>query len=383
MHRDVLPHVIFSPGQLAISLAKKLGEHDVEVVFFCPGPLDLDLKQVNADLSYFEKELAARGDTYMQLLKKHPFTFITLARQVQSELIARAYQMANDDELDIVHVYANEEDTALPFRRFCKKPVVFTHHDPYNFLVKYRSVFPKYADLSWISTSYAQRTTMPTGTSWLANVYHGLNPAEWEPRYAEGNYIAYLGRIVEPKGVHLAIEAVKKYNAACPAKTLKLKIAGKHYGGDGKDSYWTKKIAPLLDDEIEYIGFLGTRQAKQEFLGNAAALIVPSVFDEPFGMVIIEALACGTPVIGLESGAIPELVRHGKTGFVVKKYKDESRTAGGLADAVKKISSIDRKLCRQNLENNFTLEKMCLGHIAAYQKALGSSSYRSGAGNDA
>src|SRR5688572_18329802 len=128
MHRDILPHVIFSPGKLALDLAEGLEALGAEVTLFSPGPANTRLRNVTADLSLFEKELAGRGYGYIELLKKHPQTFISLARQVQSEVIAQAFKMANDGDLDIVHIYTNEEDIALPFVQFCKKPVVLTHH---------------------------------------------------------------------------------------------------------------------------------------------------------------------------------------------------------------------------------------------------------------
>jgi glycosyltransferase involved in cell wall biosynthesis len=384
MHRDILPHIIFAPGQLAISLANQLQKENIEVTFFCPGPLDEVFKQVNADLSYFEAELEARGDSYMELLKKHPFTFITLARQVQSELVAKAYEMANDNKLDLVHIYGNEEDIALPFATFCQKPVIFTHHDPFNYLVKYRSVFPKYPDLNWISLSYAQRKTMPSNTNWVANVYHGLAPNKWQPNFKKGGYVAFLGRIIEPKGVHLAIRAIKKYNTLHPAAALKLKIAGKHYSDQSKDKYWKEMIEPELEnDHIEYAGFINDIKEKQDFLKHARALLVPSTFSEPFGMVMIEALACGTPLIGLDSGAIPEIIKDGINGFIVprtltkkqplgnkKAELDENKIATTIAKKLSEINSISRETCRKDFEERFSLEKMAREHATLYRNLV-------------
>jgi hypothetical protein len=124
MHRDILPGVIFSPGQLALNLAEGVSELGADVTLFTPGPVDTKVKNLTADLSYFNAELAARGDGFIDLLKKHPLTFISLARQVQSEIVARSFMMANDGGLDLVHIYTNEEDIALPFVQFCKKPVL-------------------------------------------------------------------------------------------------------------------------------------------------------------------------------------------------------------------------------------------------------------------
>lgn len=370
MHRDILSQVIFSPGTLAMSLADGLTDLGAEVMLLTPGPIDTKAANKTADLTYFEQELAGRGDSYLDLLKKHPLTFITLARQVQAEIIAQAYAMANRGELDIVHIYTNEEDTALPFAALCNKPVVFTHHDPFNFLVKYKSIFPKYTGLNWISLSAAQRKGMPAGTNWVANIPHGLDQAQFVPNYRpQGKYLAYLGRIIESKGVHLAIAAVQQYNRLHPQDAYSLKIAGKHYAGHGKDSYWRDRIEPQIDGtRIEYVGFIDNDAGKQDFLGNAAALLVPSTFEEPFGMVLIESLACGTPVVALDSGAISEVVKRDKTGVIVPKGATEAATVAALADAIPRIGDIDRKTCRADFEARFTLDRMCRQHLELYQQ---------------
>lgn len=371
MHRDILPHVIFSPGTLALQLASDLTELGHEVTIYTPGPVDTPAGNVTADLSGFEAELALRGDTYLDLLKKHPMTFVTLARQVQTALISRAYDDANNDKLDIVHVYANEEEIALPMAALCQKPTVFTHHDPFNFLVKYKSVFPLYRDRNWLSMSLSQRAGMPADTNWVSNIYHGLPAGQYRPVLKPSdNYIAYLGRIIQPKGVHLAIAAVKEYNRIHPDKTLQLKIAGKHYAGHKKDEYW-QQIEPLIDGaEIIYLGFLSTAAEKQEFLGNAAALMIPSIFDEPFGMVMIEALACGTPVIGLDSGAIPEVIEPNVTGVLVEKDTDEVVTTSRLTAAIQQARQIDREKCRQSFEARFTSQRMAREHALVYEKLV-------------
>lgn len=365
IHRDILSNVIFSPGQLALDLAAGLGQLGAEVTLFTPGPADTTVPNVTADMSLFEQELAGRGYGYVELLKKHPLTFVSLARQVQAEIIAKAYAMANNNELDIVHIYTNEEDIALPFAQFCKKPVVFTHHDPFQLLIKYKNVFPKYKHLNWISMSYAQRADMPPDTNWVANIYHGIDENRFAPNYnPKGDYVAYLGRIIEAKGVHLAIAAAKKAG-------VKLRIAGKHYAGHGKDTYWREQIEPQLGGNIEYVGFIKTDAEKQEFLGNARALLVPSIFNEPFGMVVIEALACATPVIGLNSGAIPEIIKNVQTGFVIEKSQDESMVSAAITDAISSISQIDRHTCRTDFESRFTLDEMCRNHLFVYQNLTG------------
>lgn len=368
MHEDILPDVIFSPGKLALDLANGLVDENIDVTLCTPGPITTKARNITADLSYFEAELAGRDDTYIDLLKKHPLTFITLARQVQSEILADVIARANNDEFDIVHIYTNEEDTALPFAKLCQKPIVFTHHDPFNFLVKYKNVFPKYKHLNWLSISNAQRKGMPKDTNWLATIYHGIDEREYTPSYTPtGDYVLYMGRIIESKGVHIAVQAVQTYNQLHPEKPLKLKIAGKHYSGT-KDQYWQEKILPHLDDpNIEYVGFAKTTSEKQELLGNTKALLIPSVFEEPFGMVMIESLACATPVIGLDSGAIPEVIINQKTGFVIPK-DDNISTA--FVKALENTESLDRKTCRLEFEIRFTLQHMTKNHIEVYRQLI-------------
>jgi glycosyltransferase involved in cell wall biosynthesis len=367
MNRELLPHVIFSPGQLALDLAAHLGSHNIHVTLFTPGATATKAPNITADMSYFDAELQRRGYGYMELLKKHPATFVALARQVQAELIARAYQMANNNEFDLVHIYANEEDLGMQFASFCKKPVVFTHHDPFNFLIKYKSVMPKYKHLNWVSVSQSQRRGMPQGTNWVANIHHGLDPANFTPNFgATDNYFAFVGRIIEPKGVHIAIDAIKLYNKKHPHQKTKLKIAGKHYSDTSKDQYWSKIIEPELGKDIEYVGFLQGKPLN-DFLSNAKALIVPSTFPEPFGMVSLEALASGTPVIGLSVGATAEIIEDNKTGFIISET-DQSSRAAAIALALEKIPNINRHHCRTALETNFTLALMVENHANLYKK---------------
>jgi glycosyltransferase involved in cell wall biosynthesis len=368
LHRDILPNVIFSPGTLALELAKGLNNCNIDVTLFTPGPVDTSIPNITADMSYFETELAGRCDTYIDLLKKHQFIFVSLARQVQSELIAKAYAAANNNEYDLVHIYTNEEDIALPFAKLCKKPVVFTHHDPFNFLIRYKSIFPKYPQLNWLSLSLAQRSGMPANTNWVGNIYHGLNPDDFKAYADEGerDYIAYLGRIIEPKGLHLAIDAVNKYNETA-LKPITLKIAGKHYSDSGKDTYWQQQILPRLNENIKYIGFIKEIYDKNTFLGDAKALIIPSTFNEPFGMVMIESLASGTPVIGLNSGAIPEVINK-NTGILVQQDASDIITVERLSHAIQQIDSISRQSCRNEFEARFTLERMCQDHAEVYRR---------------
>jgi glycosyltransferase involved in cell wall biosynthesis len=392
MHQAILPEVIFSPAELVLNLAKSLAKKGHEVTIFSPGSIkkylhNTAVKNVTADLSLFEAELKQRGDTYLELLKKHPLTYITLSRQVQSELVANAYEQANDGKFDLVHVWCNEEETALVNAHFCEVPIVFTHHEPFNFLTRYRAIFPKYAGLNWISMSLAQRETFEQQTqqsvNWVGNVYHGLPATQYQFQEEPGDYLLYLGRIIQPKGVHYALAAAKRAG-------LKLKIAGKHYAGQSKDKYWQEFVEPeLKQGRAEYVGFVRETTDKQILLGGAHALLMPSTWQEPFGLVMVEALACGTPVIGFNQGAIPEVIENGTSGWVVPYQAADRIEKNGrqinknwqeiqqdqhfrvnvqnLVLAVQKNSQIDRRTCRQSFEQRFTLKQMAAGYEAVYR----------------
>jgi glycosyltransferase involved in cell wall biosynthesis len=168
--------------------------------------------------------------------------------------------------------------------------------------------------------------------------------------------------------VHLAIKAVQEFNKSTDNK-VSLKIAGKHYSGNKKDTYWQEKIEPELSDpNIEYVGFLKNTDDKQKILEKAKALIIPSIYDEPFGMVMIEALACGTPIIGLDSGAIPEIINN-KNGILIKKFNDQ-KTIQKLSLAINRVSKIDRRNCRDDFEQKYTSTRMAKDYLNVYEKLV-------------
>jgi glycosyltransferase involved in cell wall biosynthesis len=358
MTKDIFNDVIFAPGTLAITLCKELKELGNEVTFFSPGYIVEGVNNINADLSFFESELKLRGYSYIELLKKHPLTFISLSRQVQSDLIVEAIKYANE-KLDVLHIFSLEEEISLPISDFSKVPVCFTHHEPFNYLTKYRSQFERYPNLNYISISLSQQKTLSSKINFVGNVYNGIPESAYTPLNNPSiDYFAYSGRIIEPKGVHLAIKA-------CIKAKKKLKIAGKYY-----DKYFDEVIKPLIENNkeyIEYVGFLKTDKEKNEFYGNAIATLVPSTWDEPFGMVAIESLASGTPVIALKSGALEEIVKDKKTGFLEEKKVNEEETINGLVEAIQNIGNIDRTECRKDYLERFSSKKMATEYMNIYR----------------
>nr|WP_119301151.1 glycosyltransferase family 4 protein [Dongia deserti] len=214
-----------------------------------------------------------------------------------------------------------------------------------------------FSELPLVSISRNQRKPMPP-VNWVGNVYHGLpgDLLSFHKYPADGGYLAFLGRISPEKRPDRAIEI-----AALAG--LPLKIAAKVDKAD--QAYWDEVIAPMIraHPNVEYIGEISERE-KCAFLGNARGLLFPIDWPEPFGLVMIEAMACGTPVIAFKCGSVPEVIDDGVTGFIVKS-PDEA------VAAVKRLGEIDRAAVRATFEQRFTVERMARDYLNIYRRLPG------------
>ena len=207
-------------------------------------------------------------------------------------------------EFDVAHFHLDY--VHLPLWRIHPCPAITTMHGRLD-LNQYIPVFRRFADMPLTSISLAQRAPL-RWANWRANVYHGLPLDLYQPNYEDGKYLAYLGRISPEKRPDFAIQIAK-------AAGIPLKIAAKVDRVDR--DYFQHQIKPLLDHPlIEYVGEV-TDGEKERFLGEAHALLFPIDWPEPFGLVMIEAMACGTPVVAFRRGSVPEIVDHGATGYIV------------------------------------------------------------------
>ena len=211
-----------------------------------------------------------------------------------------------------------------------------------------------FSDMPVISISDAQREPLPF-VNWQGTVYHGIPETQFQFHEKAGDYLAFLGRISPEKGLDQAIEIAKRAG-------MKLKIAAKVDKIDA--DYFETTIRPLLNDpQIEFLGEIGYPD-KGKFLGNAAALIFPVNWPEPFGLVMIEAMACGTPVIAYPCGSVPEVLEDGVSGFLV-------RNAEEAAAAVLRISDLDRADCRRLFAERFSARRMTHDYLAIYERLIG------------
>ena len=255
------------------------------------------------------------------------------------------------ETFDIIHFHI--EPMHLPLARRLPAASVTTLHGRLD-LPGMVSLYEALPDVNLVSISDAQRLPLLRTVPWAATVYHGLPQAKYRAGGGKGGYLAFLGRISPEKRLDRAIEIAR-------ITGIPLRVAAKVDPVD--EGYFRKHIAPLLDDPlIDFIGEIGDGE-KQEFLGDARALLFPIDWPEPFGMVMIEALACATPVVAFDCGSVPEVVEHGSTGFVV-------RTVTEAAGAVRDLNSIDRGTCRLAFEERFTAERMADEYVRVYDSII-------------
>jgi glycosyltransferase involved in cell wall biosynthesis len=214
-------------------------------------------------------------------------------------------------------------------------------------------LYKEFPDMPVVSISNAQREPLPWA-NWQATVYHGVAPDLYCFREEPGNYLAFMGRISPEKRVDRAIRIARQVQ-------IPLKIAAKVDRVDRE--YFESTIKPLLDDPlVELIGEIGEGQ-KNNFLRDAYALLFPIDWPEPFGLVMIEAMACGTPVIAYRDGAVPEIMKEGHTGFIVRTLKD-------AVEAVRRVPQLSRKRCREVFEKRFTAARMAEDYVHVYEQLI-------------
>jgi glycosyltransferase involved in cell wall biosynthesis len=214
-------------------------------------------------------------------------------------------------------------------------------------------IYREFREMSVVSISNAQRGPMPW-VNWTGTVYHGLPSDLYTPNTNPGKYLAFLGRICPEKRVDRAIEIARR--AGVP-----IRIAAKVDVADRE--YFNSEIRPLLNQPlVEYIGEIG-EQEKNDFLGNARALLFPIDWPEPFGLVMIEAMACGTPVIAWRMASVPEIVDEGTAGLIVDDIDD-------AVGAVARLGSISRSVCRRVFEERFSVRRMASDYIDIYNKLM-------------
>jgi glycosyltransferase involved in cell wall biosynthesis len=269
-----------------------------------------------------------------------------LAHQVvQLEAVA-----AVADQFDIIHWHVDYFH--FPMSRRLGVPNVTTLHGRLD-IPDLRPMYDDFNEMPVVSISDDQREPLPHA-NWAATVYHGMPLDELLPHTEPGHYLAFLGRISPEKRADRAIEVA--HRAGMP-----LRIAAKV--DDVDREYFAREIEPLLEqDHVDFVGEIGPHE-KNAFLGGARALLFPIDWSEPFGLAMIEAMACATPVIAYRSGSVPEVIDEGVTGFIVEDID-------GAAAAVGRLGEIDRAGVRAAFERRFDVARMAHDYLAVYERLV-------------
>jgi len=334
LYESVPPKYYGGTERVVSYLTEELVRQGHEVTLFASGDSETKAHLVPACRS------ALRLDKYCQNQMAHHFV-----------MLERVFQRA--DEFDIIHFHVDYLHFPLSRREAVTQ--VTTLHGRLD-IPDLVPLYQEFRDMPVISISNGQREPLPWA-NWQATVYHGLPSDLYTFRPKSGSYLAFLGRISPEKRVDRAIEIAKHVG-------MPLKIAAKVDRVD--QNYFDSAMAPLLRDPlVEFVGEIGEVE-KSKFLGNAYALLFPIDWPEPFGLVMIEAMACGTPVVAYRGGAVPELVEPGRTGFIVESLEDAVK-------AVRRVADLSRKRCREVFEQRFTATRMARDYVQQFERLIARS----------
>src|SRR5215204_2073345 len=255
------------------------------------------------------------------------------------------------DQFDILHDHTGPVGVSVGALSNC--PTIHTLHGP--FTEQAHMLYSRVARQHWfVAISESQRSMAPENLRWAGVVYNGIPLDHYPFREDKGDYLFFLGRADEEKAPHLAIEAARR-----AGRRLVMCVTTKN---ERERAYWAEQVEPLLGEDVEVRGECDQGQ-KTELLAGAAALLFPIQWPEPFGLVMTEAMACGTPVVAWRNGSVPEVVADGETGFIVSSVEE-------MAAAVDRVGDLDPQLMRARVKERFSAEAMVAGYECIYQQVL-------------
>jgi glycosyltransferase involved in cell wall biosynthesis len=254
-------------------------------------------------------------------------------------------------QFDIIHFHCDY--LHFPWTRRERVPTVTTLHGRLD-IPELPAIYRAFAEMPVVSISDSQQLPLPW-LNWQGTVYHGIASRWYRPERKTGDYLAFLGRVSPEKGPVEAIEIARRAG-------MKLKFAAKVDRAD--QAYYEAVVRPLLQQpHVDYVGEIGAHEAS-EFLGGAAALLFPINWPEPFGLVMIEAMACGTPVIAFPHGSVPEVIDDGITGFL-------ARDVNSAVKAIDRLPGIDRRQCYETFLKRFSAKRMAEDYSEIYSRIVG------------
>ena len=341
---------IYAPGQIISNLVEGLIALGHEVSLFASKESRTSAELISEDLISAHTEIG-------ELQYSDPDNYYMVKNSTDMYLINSLIREHKKKPFDIIH--SHDYRNIMFFSNFIDKPIVYTHHgNPVNCL-KYeveKKRFKKFYNNSLfvgITRNQIKDPIIKEYFNFIDVVYNSVDLNLFKFNSEPENKLIYAGRMRENKGPHIALEAAKRANE-------KIVVAG-----SGTGQFWQEKVLPYSDDpNTEFLGHVPYEQMPKLF-GDSKAFIFPLTHDEPFGMVVIEAMACGTPVIAYDNGPVHELIDDGVTGIIVKDNSIEA-----LVEAIKQIDKIDRKKCREHVEQKFDTSVMVRGYETVYKKVV-------------
>lgn len=344
--------IIYAPIDLAANIADGLQRRGHTVDYYSPNGSELAAAKVK---TLNLRSLVTTGDEFRKLLgTSNELVNNSIPHLWDNYLAEEMFRRAQAGEYDVLHFH--HPDVALPLaRRYKNVPVVYTIHDP--IYPWYKETYELYQtpNQHYVSISNNQRRDAPD-LNYIDTVHNGIDTDDFSFSAVHEDYLLYTGRIIPEKGVKEAVEVALATNH-------RLLIIGPV--SPAAQGYFEQYIQPYLNDKILYLGFI-ERDKILPYYQKAKALLMPIQWEEPFGLTAIEALACGTPTIAIARGSMPEIIKDGKTGFLVG-------SVGEMKEAVRKINKIDRHVCREHAKAHFSLRQMVDGYERVYQNVVARS----------
>ncbi len=345
---------IFAPKDLFLALADGLKKRGHTVFVYDIGDPILSERELSS--------VKVRSDAPWQLL------FRLNATEYEADLAQRAFLDAGKNKVDVMHIYM--DSVAQYFAGMSDIPSVTTIHDP---------LFPEttlegwharhFKDLPHVAISRRQKELYGKDFNIIDVVYHGINTDGFPFSEVSGDYLAFVGRLIPEKGIEDALKVSRETRIP-----LHIATSDNYFDTD----YYKIRLEPLIAASgATMTGFM-RKPARDAWMKKARALMFPIHWEEPFGMVLVEAMATGTPVIAFNRGSVAEIVNDGATGFIVEDsgpsragpWRIKKRGIEGLVEAVNRIGEIDRRACRKHVQENFTIEHMVAGYEKVYQRIL-------------
>lgn len=342
--------ILYAPLDIALLVAQGLAKRGHEVDFYAPkgSQPGVPLKHLNVEPLF---DTGEKWQTHLSEIKPHIHYMPLLLGDLP--FVTDMYEQARKGKYDLLYFH-HPELPLLFARQYPDVVTASTLHDP--FLAWYRQMYGTYAGPNSHLVAISDHQKRESPDSFAATVYNGVDTKQFSFSEQPGDYLLCSGRVVPEKGFAEAVQLARKTGD-------RLVLAGPLFVKDRP--YFNKHIKPFLNDRITYVGYV-EREKLAPYYQKAKALLMPVKWEEPFGMTMTEAMACGTPVIAFRNGSVPEVVADGETGFIVDSLDE-------MAGAIGKIDTISRAACRQRVEQLFSVEKMVEGYETLFRKLAKSS----------